>query len=122
MSIRGRGRHSVIIQPRKTERIDGRRIFVVDGPPVLIRQCSVQSVREWATAEEVLTYGLQLISMRRVFARKWAGDVNALVYFDGGEFEVIGDPQNMDGSPRTKHWLTTIRWLGDKPAPVIPDP
>lgn len=122
MSIRGRGRHSVIVQPRKTERIDGRRIFVADGPPVLIRQCSVQSVREWATAEEERAYGLQLISMRRVFSRKWAGDVNALVYFSGGEFEVVGDPQHMDGSPRTEHWLTTIRWLGDKPAPTVPGP
>lgn len=98
------------------------RSLVNDGDPVAVRRCSVQSVREWATAEEVLTYGLQLISMRRVFSRFWPGDVNALVYFAGGEFELVGDPQFMDQSRRTRHWVTTIRWLGDKPAPTIPDP
>lgn len=121
-SIRGRGPHTVIVQPRMTQRVDGKRQFVNDGPPVAVRRCSVQSVREWATAEEVQTYGLQLISMRRVFSRSWPGDVNALVYFNGGVFEVVGDPQHMDQSRRTHHWVTTIKWLGNAVAPTIPPP
>ena len=120
MSIRGRGPHAVVVQPRKIERVDGKRRFVNDGPPVRVDRCSVQSVREWASAEEVLTHGLQLISMRRVFSRTWPGDVNALVYFEGGEYEVVGDPQHMDQSRRTLHWVTTIRWLGNAEAPTAP--
>lgn len=122
MSIRGRGIHSVIIQPRKVVRVKGAPTYVADGPPVLIERCDVQSVREWATAEETYTYGVSLLSMRRVFSRKWVGDSNALVYFNGGEFEVVGDPQDMPRSRRTAHIVTTIKWLGDKPPPVIPDP
>ena len=123
MSIRGRGPHTVVIQPRKITRAHGARQYVNDGPPIEVKHCSVQSVREWATAEEVLTHGLQLISMRRVFSRVWHGDVNALVYFDGGEFELVGDPQFMDQSRRTLHWVTTIRWLGNAEAPSLaPDP
>lgn len=122
MSIRGRGPHSVIVQNRKLVRVNGQADYENDGPPTLIKGCSVQSVREWATAEEVLTNGLQLISMRRVFTRKWPGTVNSLVYFNGGEFETVGDPQEMDQSRRTSHFVITIRWLGDKPAPVVPAP
>lgn len=120
MSIRGKGVHDVIVQPRKVERVKGAVVYVNDGPPVLIRKCDVQSVREWATAEESFAYGVTLLSMRRVYARTWPGDVNALVYFDGGEYETVGDPQQFPRSKRTAHVLTTIKWLGDKPAPVIP--
>ena len=121
-SIRGRGPDTVIIQNRRVARVSGVQDYVPVGDPVRIERCSVQSVREWATAEEVLTYGLQLISMRRVFTRTWPGDVNSLVYFDGGEYETVGDPQQFIQSRRTKHFVVTIRWLGDKPAPVVPDP
>lgn len=121
MSIRGRGPHSLIIQPMRIERVKGAKVSVKDGPPVLIKNCDVQSVREWATAEENLAHGVALLSMRRVFSRKWAGDSNALVYFDGGEYEVVGDPQEMPRTRRTAHWLTTIRWLGNATPPVVPD-
>lgn len=118
-SIRGRGKHSVIVQNRKTTRVSGLVQYVNDGPPILIPRCSVQSVREWASAEEVYANGLQLLSMRRVFSREWPGSVNSLVYFDGGEYETVGDPQKMDVSRRTSHWVTTIKWLGDAPAPSL---
>lgn len=122
MSIRGRGIHNVIIQPRKVVRVKGAPTYEADGPPVLIERCDVQSVREWATAEEIYTYGVGLLSMYRVFSRKWAGNSNAIVYFDGGEYEVVGTPQAFPRSRRTAHMVTTIKWLGDKPPPVVPAP
>lgn len=121
MSIRGRGRHTVIVQPRKVTRIAGMQQIVNDGDPVVIKRCSVQSVREWASAEEFHEAGLQLNSMRRMFAREWVGDVYAHVYFDGGVYEVLGTPQHMDQTPRTEHWVITIRWLHDAAPPVLPD-
>ena len=122
MSIRGRGPHTLIVQPRKYERIQGAKMLVNDGPAVLVERCAVQSVREWSTSEEYLTHGVQLLSLRRVFAREWPGDSNAAVFFKGGEFEVVGDPQEMDISPKTSHWVVTIKWLGDADPPVIHDP
>lgn len=120
MSIRGRGAHDLIVQPRKIEREKGAKVTVNDGSPVLFRKCDVQSVSEWATSEENLMNGITLLSLRRVFARHWAGDSNALVYFDGSVFEIVGDPQRMDRTRRTSHWLITIRWLGVAEAPLIP--
>ncbi|MGK0740433.1 hypothetical protein ACSHWG_00890 [Leucobacter sp. Z1108] len=121
-SIRGRGHHEVIVQRRTVGRKNTFVNYVNEGDPIVIKRCSVQSVREWATAEENYAYGLSQLSMRRVFARDWPGDVNSLVYFNGGEFETVGDPQHMDGSPRTEHWVITIKWLRDVPPPVIPEP
>lgn len=121
-SIRGRGHHSIIVQPRKSARVNGIRALVNDGDPFRIDRCAVQSVREWATAEELMTYGLQLISMLRVFTRVSPGDHNSLIYFDGGEYEVVGNVQRMDASKRTAHFLTTMRWLGNGPEPVLPSP
>lgn len=118
-SIRGRGNHDIVVQPRKINRINGRRAYVNDGPPVMVKRCAVQSVREWATAEEDHTAGIQYLSMRRVFSRTWPGDENSLVYVNGGEFETVGDPQHMDGSRRTEHWVITIKWLRDTPAPKV---
>ena len=120
MSIRGRGVHDLIVQPKKIERVKGAKTVVDDGPPVLLRKCDVQSVREWATSEEDLAHGVTLLSLRRVFARHWVGDSNAFVYFDGSVYEIVGDPQRMDRSRRTSHWLITIRWLGVAEAPLIP--
>ncbi|UOR02064.1 hypothetical protein MUN77_01650 [Leucobacter allii] len=120
MSIRGRGPHDLIVQPRKITRVQGSKLTVNDGAPVLLKRCDVQSVREWATSEEDLSNGITLLSLRRVFARKWVGDSNALVYFDGGVFEIVGDPQRLDRTRRTAHWLVTIRWLGNETAPTVP--
>lgn len=121
-SIRGRGPHSVIVQNRVKGRVNGHPVWVPDGDPVLIEHCHVQSVREWATAEETYEHGLSLLSMFRIFTRTWPGNVDSLVYFRGGEYETVGTPQYMDGSPRTEHWVITIKWLGNKPAPALPQP
>lgn len=128
-SIRKRGPHTVIVQPRRTERNGrGTTSYVLDGPAVYVKRCSVQSVREWATAEEIYADGLKLLSMRRLFSITWPGDVNALVYFRPsendawGEFETVGDPQLMDMSRRTKHWVTTLKWLRDVDEPPIVPP
>lgn len=120
MSIRGRGPDSVIVQPRKVVLVKGAPSYVDDGDPVLIEKCDVQSVREWATAEENLEFGLTLLSMRRVFTRKWAGDVNALAYFDGDLYEVVGDPQKFGRTKRTAHMLITIRRIGTAEPPALP--
>ncbi|MBU3995587.1 MAG: hypothetical protein KKF42_07410 [Actinobacteria bacterium] len=120
MSIRGYGPHSVIVQNRIKSRKNGQNFYVPDGPAILIESCHVQSVREWATAEEDYAMGLSLLSMNRIFTRTWPGTVDSLVYFRGGEYETVGTPQHMDGSRLTEHWVITIKWLGDRPAPEIP--
>lgn len=121
-SIRGRGPHTVVVQNRVKGRTNGHPTWVASGDPITIENCHVQSVREWATAEESYEHGLTLLSMFRIFTRTWPGNVDSLVYFRGGVYETVGTPQYMDGSPRTEHWVITIKWLGDKPAPTQPEP
>jgi len=120
-SIRGRGPHTVIVQNRVKSRVNGIAAYVPDGDPITLPNVHVQSVREWASAEEYYEEGLRLLSMNRIFAREWPGNVDSLVYFNGGEYETVGTPQHMDGSKRTHHWVVTIKWLGDKPAPAGPE-
>lgn len=121
-SIRGRGPHDLIVQPKKYIREKGGKVLVDDGPPVWVRKCDVQSVREWATSEEDLSNGIKLLSLRRVFARRWPFGPDSHVYFKGDVFEIVGDAQEMDRSKRTAHWLITIRRIGPEVPPVVPKP
>lgn len=120
MSIRGRGPDTVIVQPRKVVLVKGAPSYVDDGPPVAVENCDVQSVREWATSEEELDFGVKMLSLRRVFTRSWPGDVNAVAYYDGDLWEVVGDPQRFGRTKRTAHMLITIRRIGNAEPPVVP--
>lgn len=116
MSLLDRNPHIVELQARKTVRNErGERVMVADGPRIPIR-CAVQPVREWSTSEENMTNGIQVLDLRRVFAREWPGDVHALMYFEGGEYEMVGAPQHNKMSPRTTHWAVTVRYVGEEPA------
>lgn len=109
MSIRRNPPHMVEVQPmesRKSPR--GVPEDVPVGEPVIV-PCSVQPVREWSTAEENRQYGLQLLDLRRVFATNWPGDHRSLIYFEGDEYETVGDPQHLNMSRRTAHWAITVR-------------
>jgi hypothetical protein len=117
MSLLDRPPHVVTVQPRKEEKVVGVGLSLVnDGDPSTIR-CSVQSVREWSTAEEQRFDGIQLLSLRRVFSREWVGDVHALVTYGGWDFEIVGDPQYLNtGSRKTWHWEITMRRVGAEAA------
>lgn len=114
MSLLDRNPHTVTVQPRKKEQVDrGGHILVPDGDPVEIR-CAVQPVREWSTAEEIEVRGLQMLVLQRIMSRKWVGDTNAIVSWDGFKWEIVGDPQFFNMSPSTRHWEITIRRVGTK--------
>ena len=107
--------HVVYVQPRGL--VDnGRGKFEMTklGPRVPVR-CSVQGAREWSTEEEQRSSGLQVLSIRRIFSRTWPGDVHALVYHKGKEFETVGDPVEQAMSRNTAHWSVTVRVIGDDP-------
>lgn len=120
MSIRGRGPDTVIVQPRRVELKKGAPVYVDDGPPVAIKRCDVQSVREWATSEEELDFGVKLLDLKRVFSRFWPGDVNGVAYYGGELWEVVGNPQRFGRTRLTTHYLTTIRRIGHAEPPVVP--
>jgi hypothetical protein len=104
--------HIVEVQNRRVDRdVRGNRVYV----PVGARQpvpCAVQPVREWSTAEETYGAGIQLMSLLRVFSRNWPGNTDSLIYFNGIEYESVGDPQLMNMSRRTRHWEITIKRIG----------
>ena len=118
-SIRGRGKDTIHIQKREIRRVNGFQEYVNIGDPIEMRHVSMQSVREWASAEEEYMDGLQLLSLRRMFARSWPGDVHSIVYFEGRQYETVGEPQRMDGSPRTAHWVITLKLVGAQPEGVV---
>ncbi|MFD5864359.1 hypothetical protein ACFWGP_05370 [Agromyces sp. NPDC127015] len=113
MSVWNRPAHVVKVQLMRVEQ-DGRGAFrdVPDGGLIDV-PCTVQSAREWSTAEENLLNGLQVLDLCRIFAKVWPGDVRSLVYHDGAEWETVGSPQHFDVSPRTDHWVVTLRKRGD---------
>lgn len=114
MSLLGRkAPHTVQVQKRKMVRNDrGQREYVPDGTPIAVR-CMVEPVRDWSSSEEVESLGLQVVDLAIVRARKWPGDINSYVLFDGAEYETVGAPQRHSVSKRTGHHRVTIKWLRD---------
>lgn len=105
--------HNVTVQ-RMRLADDGRGGFhdAPDGAPIVV-PCSVQSAREWSTAEESYDGGLQVLDIVRVFARDWPGDVRSVVYWDESEWETVGSPQHFSMSAKTSHWAVTLKRRGD---------
>lgn len=101
--------HVQLMEPQQDER--GSWVDVPVGPRVPV-PCTVQSAREWSTAEESLMNGLQILDLCRVFSKTWPGDLRSLVYFEGAEWETVGSPQHFNVSPRTEHHVVTLRKRG----------
>jgi hypothetical protein len=112
VSILDRPPHVVTVQNMaRVKAVRGGWEDVPDGDPIEV-PCAVQAVREWSTAEETPVYGLQLLTLARIFTRDWPGDVRSVIYWDGGEWETVGSPQHFQQSPRTTHWAVTIKLRG----------
>lgn len=104
--------HVVVVQNMKrTQNARGLYEDVPDGEPIQVG-CSVQSVREWSSAEEIPVNGLQLLTLCRIFARDWPGTVRSVVLWDGFQWETVGSPQHFIVGKRTHHWAITVRRLG----------
>lgn len=106
-----------VVQVQRRENVvsaRGKPELTPVGSLIAVR-CAVQGAREWATEEETRDVGMQVLSIRRVFAREWPGDINSLVYIDGDMFETIGDPVRASMSRATRHWAVTLRWIGRAP-------
>ncbi|WP_100813016.1 hypothetical protein [Microbacterium lacus] len=106
-----RAPHVVYVQNRKTERDnEGKRIMVDVGPRIAVR-CMHEPVRDWSSAEETPTLGLQVTDLKIIRSRLWPGDIHSHVYFDGGVHETVGAPQAHSVSRRTRHHRITVRWI-----------
>jgi hypothetical protein len=112
MSLLTRGApHKFLVQNRKLTRNDrGQQVYVPDGEPIPVRGM-VEPVRDWSSAEETETLGLQVIDLGVVRAKKWPGDINSHVIYAGSLYETVGAPQHHSVSPRTSHFRVTIKWL-----------
>jgi hypothetical protein len=104
--------HVVIVQNYvKNRTARGLYEDVPSGPPIEVR-CSVQSVREWSSAEEIPINGLQLLTLCRIFCRTWPGDARSIITWAGFEWETVGEPQPNTSGKRTNHWAITVRRRG----------
>lgn len=103
--------HTVLVQHRESTRNErGLPVFAPVGDPVAVR-CMAEPVRDWASAEEEQTNGLQVINMMVIRARHWPGDLNSHVLYDGNWYETVGVPQHHNVSRRTRHWRITVKWI-----------
>lgn len=103
--------HTVQVQNRKMGRDErGMQVFVPDGEPIPVR-CMGEPVRDWASAEEDRSLGLQVVNMIVIRSREWPGNVNSHVLYDGGWFETVGVPQHHNVGRRTRHWRITLKWI-----------
>lgn len=109
--------HVVYIQKRHVERDEAKRRYWVNDGERIAQRCAVQVARDWSSAEEETgVKGLQVIDMRVVISKDWAGDENSYVYWEGDVYEMIGAPQPLRMSKRTSHWRITMKRLGTEPA------
>lgn len=107
--------HTVHVHLREPQlQANGTEVFQYVGDPIPV-QCAVQVARDWSSAEEMLTGGLQVLDMRVVYARTWPGDIHSHVSFDGDLYEMQGAPGHLRMSARTSHWRVTMRRIGDAP-------
>lgn len=112
MGLLDRARHVGEVQLRANVRdVRGTKSWQNVGDRITVR-CAVQPVREWSTSEEQFEAGIQMLSLRRVFARTWPGNIDSHFFHNGLAFETVGDPQFHEMSRRTKHWVTTVRLIG----------
>lgn len=104
--------HTVLVQKRvpHTE-INGIDVYENDGDPIPVR-CAVQLARDWSSAEEKYTGGLQILDMRVIYSRTWPGDAHSHVIWEGEIYEMVGDPGQTSMSSRTTHWRITCRRIG----------
>jgi hypothetical protein len=104
--------HVVMVQlMKRKQNLRGSYDDVPDGEPIAV-PCTVQAVREWSSAEEIAVNGLQLLTLTRIFSRTWPGDSRSVTYWDGHEWETIGEPQHFQVSRRTNHWAITVKRRG----------
>lgn len=61
------------------------------------------------TSEERLNLGLQLKIVRRVSAREWPGDYLSRGYFEGYEWETLGEPQHYTMGRGTPHYVIIMQ-------------
>lgn len=90
----------------------GLRVPMPVGDPIEVQGMG-EPVRDWSSAEEDRTGGLQIIDMLIWRSRTWPGDELSHVEFEGKWYETVGAPQHHSVGKRTQHWRVTLRWLKD---------
>jgi hypothetical protein len=109
------GKHKVYVQLRKRGRDNrGERVQMDDGDRIPVKVID-ESVREWASAEEDMTNGFQVVDLLVIRTKHWPGDVNSHVFYNGQMYETSGTPQPLRMSRRTRHWRVTLKWIGKDP-------
>lgn len=109
MSFLDRAPNVVEVQLRELHKVGHGQMEMVDVGDRIEVRCSWQGVREWSTEEERTESGLQIVANVRLYARTWPGDVNSGVFFEGVEYECVGDPVHQQMSSLTRHWAVTLR-------------
>jgi hypothetical protein len=82
----------------------GQKKPIADGDRVTVRG-NLQPL----TSEESISRGLQLEVAYRFSTKNWPGDYLSRAYFDGYEWEAVGEPEHRRMSRRTAHWVVILK-------------
>jgi hypothetical protein len=108
MSLLDRTPHTVQVQLRAIveDTLRGKSLPLSDvGSPISVG-CTVQPL----SSTDLLVLGGNVgETQRNIISRTWPGDTNSVVYFDGFQWDTIGDPQHHHMSPATAHWEIRIQ-------------
>ncbi|SDI41056.1 Phage head-tail joining protein [Sinosporangium album] len=108
MSLLDDGPDEVLIYPETTTTDDrGNEVRGPSAVPVALR-CRVQPV----TSDEAAVAGQQVATTYRLITRSAPLGAWARVVWDGREWDVVGEPQKSNGSPRTRHITALLRARG----------
>lgn len=82
----------------------GQRKPVPYGDRLELR-CNIQPL----DSQERLSRGLQLEIVRRVTRREWPGDYLSRAYFEGFEWETVGEPEHYQMGQGTGHFVIIVK-------------
>jgi hypothetical protein len=112
VSLLDRGRHEVLVVQRANVLNERKqKVWQITAPAEYVR-CAVQPVREWSTSEESFSDGIQMLDLRRMFTRRWPGDIHSHALYLYERYETVGAPQLQRMSRRTQHFAVTLRYIG----------
>ena len=105
MSLLDRGNETADVYPEvETTDADGNIIRVPADTPVTIT-CRIQPV----SSAEAAFHGQQTTTVYRLIARDAPLGAWALVHARGRDWDLSGEPQWSNGSPRTRHVTALLR-------------
>jgi len=75
----------------------------------------------WIFAEDASesssSQGQRLLTRYRLRSRQFPAGAWSKITWNGDDYDVVGEPKHIPGSPRLEHWLVTLQARTPRPVP-----